>query len=104
LWYGRRVEELDMNIQQIDRQKFLDSPARDRGEVSASLCFPAAARDRGACARSRCHRPARGEARGMRNLFVHIYWVIDDTIVYNVARKEASILADQIDRLLESLA
>jgi hypothetical protein len=24
LWYGRRVEELDMNVQQIDRQKFLD--------------------------------------------------------------------------------
>jgi uncharacterized protein with HEPN domain len=44
------------------------------------------------------------QINGMRNILVHIYWVIDDTIVYNVARKEASILADQIDRLLESPA
>jgi len=40
------------------------------------------------------------QIRGMRNILVHSYWLIDDTIVYNVARVYAPILADRLDRLI----
>jgi uncharacterized protein with HEPN domain len=43
------------------------------------------------------------EIRGMRNILVHEYWQIDDTIVYNAARHEAGPLAERLECLIESL-
>lgn len=40
------------------------------------------------------------QIKGMRNILVHSYWLIDDAIVYNVARVYAPLLADRLDRLL----
>jgi uncharacterized protein YutE (UPF0331/DUF86 family) len=39
----------------------------------------------------------------MRNILVHEYWQIHDVIVYNVARHEASRLADQLDEIRTKL-
>jgi uncharacterized protein with HEPN domain len=39
------------------------------------------------------------QIKGMRNILVHSYWLIDDAIVYKVARVHAPILADRLDRL-----
>jgi uncharacterized protein with HEPN domain len=43
------------------------------------------------------------EIKGMRNILVHEYWQIDETIIFKVARDEAGPLADRIDRLIEGL-
>jgi uncharacterized protein with HEPN domain len=40
------------------------------------------------------------QIKGMRNILVHSYWLVDDRIVYNVARVYAPILADRLDRLI----
>jgi uncharacterized protein with HEPN domain len=40
------------------------------------------------------------QIKGMRNILVHSYWLIDDAVVYNVARVYASVLADRLDRLI----
>jgi uncharacterized protein with HEPN domain len=40
------------------------------------------------------------QIKGMRNILVHSYWLIDERIVYNVARVYAPILADRLDRLI----
>jgi uncharacterized protein with HEPN domain len=39
------------------------------------------------------------EINGMRNILVHEYWQVDESIIYNVARNEAEPLADHFDRL-----
>ncbi len=39
----------------------------------------------------------------MRNILVHEYWQIDETIIYNSARNEAELLADILDRLIKEL-
>jgi len=39
----------------------------------------------------------------MRNFIVHVYWDIEDEIVYGVARSEALVLADQLDELRAKL-
>lgn len=41
------------------------------------------------------------EINGMRNILVHEYWQIDDSIIYNVARHEAESLAHHFERLSE---
>jgi uncharacterized protein with HEPN domain len=41
--------------------------------------------------------------KGMRNRLAHSYWLIDDAIVYNVARNDASALAERLDRLVKEL-
>jgi uncharacterized protein with HEPN domain len=43
------------------------------------------------------------EIKGMRNILVHEYWQIDETIIYNSARNEAELLADTLDRLIKDL-
>jgi uncharacterized protein with HEPN domain len=43
------------------------------------------------------------EIKGMRNILVHEYWQIDETIIYNVARDEARPLADRLDHLIKSV-
>jgi uncharacterized protein with HEPN domain len=42
--------------------------------------------------------------RAMRNILVHTYWLIDDAIVFEVARDHAPVLADQLDRLIETIS
>jgi len=44
-----------------------------------------------------------GEIKAMRNILVHEYWQIDETIIYNAARNEAEPLADLLDRLIKDL-
>ncbi|HXW24384.1 MAG TPA: HepT-like ribonuclease domain-containing protein [Xanthobacteraceae bacterium] len=44
------------------------------------------------------------EIKAMRNFIVHMYWDIDDEIVYSVARHDAIVLADQLDEVLRQLA
>ncbi len=39
--------------------------------------------------------------KGMRNLLIHEYWQIDDTIVYNTARHDAAPLASQLEELIK---
>jgi uncharacterized protein with HEPN domain len=39
----------------------------------------------------------------MRNILVHEYWQIDYVTVYNVARYEASTLADDLDEIRNQL-
>ncbi len=43
------------------------------------------------------------EIKGMRNILVHEYWQIDDSIIYKVARDEAEPLADRLGQLIESV-
>jgi uncharacterized protein with HEPN domain len=43
------------------------------------------------------------EIKAMRNILVHEYWQIQDAIVYNVARHEASRLADRLDEVVKRL-
>lgn len=45
-----------------------------------------------------------GEIKGMRNILVHQYWQIDDTVVYDSARNEAEPLAELLDLLIGNLA
>jgi uncharacterized protein with HEPN domain len=41
--------------------------------------------------------------KAMRNILVHEYWQIDDVTLYNIARNEASKLADQLDEIRNKL-
>jgi uncharacterized protein with HEPN domain len=41
--------------------------------------------------------------KGMRNVLVHEYWQIDDTIIYNTARDDAEPLATQLDGAIRQL-
>jgi len=42
--------------------------------------------------------------KGMRNILVHEYWQIDDTIVYTTARDDAEPLAARLDNTIKLLA
>ncbi len=42
-----------------------------------------------------------GEIKGMRNILIHEYWQIDPSIVYDVARNEAELLANRLEELIE---
>jgi uncharacterized protein with HEPN domain len=44
------------------------------------------------------------QIKGMRNILLHTYWLIDYAIVFEVARDHASVLADRLDRLIETLS
>jgi uncharacterized protein with HEPN domain len=43
------------------------------------------------------------QIKEMRNILVHEYWQIHDVTVYNVARHDAPILADQLDEIRSQL-
>jgi uncharacterized protein with HEPN domain len=43
------------------------------------------------------------QIKAMRNFIVHVYWDIEDEIVYGVARSEALVLSDQLDELRAKL-